>query len=559
MKSFNNFLFLIILLILLIPSQFIMLKEQLYPSHDSLYHIGRIEEFHKAFSLGQIPPRLAPTILNSIGYPLFVVNYQLPYYFAEIFMQIFGNPSIAFKSIMSITFMLSAVFAFLVFRNFSSNIASLTGAIVFSYLPYRFANIYQRGSLGESVAIMFVPLVILAIHKVNRCTKFSIVLLTLSIFGLITSHTIIFLIFLPFFILYPICILKFKKRMIARLIIATIWGVLLSSFQLLPLIFEKKYMVFDQNLLGLFDDHFISIPQLLRIPMEGINIGTPIQVGITSILIFFLSTVFLIFKRNSQTAFYSERKNSGINAGGETNFERRSENHSLQAVGIYLFFALISFFFVTRFSIFFWENLTVLAYILYPWRFLSVIVTVVAFLTVILVDNLKLKRLLAVLIIFLSIYTSRHYFLKPTQLEHNPPTATLTTQNEFDNIWVTEETFNTRPVVTDTSNAIISNLVKSPFSISFKTNTKAPTNFTVRKMYFPGWQVKVNGQDYPIEIKDGLISFDLPSGSWQIEMKFSESPLRKTANLITVLSFAVLILLLVKKPKFFSKLNVLRV
>jgi len=209
----KDFVYIFLLIILLLPSQLLMLKEQLYPSHDALYHIGRIEEFHKAFLLGQIPPRLAPTILNSIGYPLFVVNYQLPYYFAEIFMQIFGNPSIAFKSIMSITFMLSAVFAFLVFRNFSSNIASLTGAIVFSYLPYRFANIYQRGSLGESVAIMFVPLVILAIHKVNRCTKFSIVLLTLSIFGLITSHTIIFLIFLPFFILYPICILKFKKRM----------------------------------------------------------------------------------------------------------------------------------------------------------------------------------------------------------------------------------------------------------------------------------------------------------------------------------------------------------
>ena len=545
----KDFVYIFLLIILLLPSQLLMLKEQLYPSHDALYHIGRIEEFHKAFLLGQIPPRLAPTILDSIGYPLFVVNYQLPYYFAEIFMQIFGNPSIAFKSIMSITFMLSAVFAFLVFRNFSSNIASLTGAIVFSYLPYRFANIYQRGSLGESVAIMFVPLMILAIYNANRRTKFSIVLLTLSVFGLITSHTIVFLIFLPFFVLYSLIILKVKKNSLIRIVLATALGISLASFQLLPAVFEKKYMAFDQNLLSLFDDHFISIPQLLRIPMEGINIGTPIQVGITSILIFFLSTVFLIFKRNSQTAFYSERKNSGINAGGETNFERRSENHSLQAVGIYLFLALISFFFVTKFSIFFWENFTILAYVLYPWRFLSVIVTAIAFLTVILVDNLKLKKLLAVLIIFLSVYTSRHYFLKPTQLKHNPPTATLTTQSEFDSIWVTEKTFNARPIVTNTSDAIISNFINSPFSISFKTNTKAPTKFTVRKMYFPGWQVKVNGKNHSIEIIDGLISFDLLSGSWQIEVKFSESPLRRTANLITVLSFAVLIFIFVKRPK----------
>ncbi|OGD89476.1 hypothetical protein A3G14_00550 [Candidatus Curtissbacteria bacterium RIFCSPLOWO2_12_FULL_38_9] len=40
--------------------------------------------------------------------------------------------------------------------------------------------------------------------------------------------------------------------------------------------------------------------------------------------------------RNLIFDFYSERKNSGIHAGDEANSERRSENHGLQAVGIYL-------------------------------------------------------------------------------------------------------------------------------------------------------------------------------------------------------------------------------
>ena len=126
-----------------------MLMTPIYNAYDALTHIERINEFHTAVLNGQIPPRLAPTIVHGNGYPLFVVNYQLPYYFTEFFMVIKNDPVSAFKAVMSITYLLSGVFAFLLFRKFGSNLASMTGAIVFSYLPYRFANLYSRGSIGE--------------------------------------------------------------------------------------------------------------------------------------------------------------------------------------------------------------------------------------------------------------------------------------------------------------------------------------------------------------------------------------------------------------------------
>ena len=515
----KKLVYLIFLLFILLPSQTLMLNEKLYPSHDGLFHIRRIEQFHQALLEGQVPPRLAPSLVGGAGYPLFIVNYQTPYYLSAIFMQSDGNPVKSFKFVMSATYILSAVWTFLLFKKFASNIASLTGAVVFSYLPYRFANLYQRGSLGESVALMFVPLIFLSMHKITDKSKFGPLLLALSIFGLITSHTIIFLIFLPMIISYLFFMLRVNKIIIKKVTIATMIGILLSSFQLLPSIFEKKYMIFDMSLSELFYGHFINIFQLLRIPNSGVNIGTPIQVGLVSSLILLLSLIYFFTNKDKKVLFF-------------------------------LIFSATSFFLVTKSSLFFWQHTPLLSYALYPWRFLSLLVLSTAFLAVYLIERTKFKIIFSILLIFAVIYTSRHYFLKPAQFEHNLPTNTLATQNEFNTIWSSEETFKDRPLIGSSQKISVSNLSKSTYSVLFGAETSQLTKITIRKMYFPGWQVKVNGQNHSIEIKDGLISFDLPSGSWQIEVKFSESPLRKTANLITVLSFAVLILLFVKKPKF---------
>lgn len=161
-------IWLFILLILILPGLFLLLKKDLYPSHDGLYHIGRIKEFHMALMERQVPPRLAPQLLDGAAYPLFVVNYQLPYYFAEFFQLATNNAVVAYKAVLAISFILSGVFAFMLFKKNGSNIASLTGAAVFTYLPYRFANLYTRGSFGESVSFMFIPLSLFALHLIKE-------------------------------------------------------------------------------------------------------------------------------------------------------------------------------------------------------------------------------------------------------------------------------------------------------------------------------------------------------------------------------------------------------
>src|SRR3990167_3192876 len=123
----QNLKVLIILLLLLLPTQFLMLKG--YKSLDGRIHAERINQFHETIRLGQFPVRLAPSLMEGIGYPLFVVNYQLPYYFAEPFMLVKNDAMFAYKMVMAVSYLLSGIILFFLFREVGSGFAALTGAV----------------------------------------------------------------------------------------------------------------------------------------------------------------------------------------------------------------------------------------------------------------------------------------------------------------------------------------------------------------------------------------------------------------------------------------------
>ena len=68
---------------------------------------------------------------------------------------------------------------------------------------------------------------------------------------------------------------------------------------------------------------------------------------------------------------------------------------------------------------------------------------------------------------------------------------------------------------------------------------------------FPGWQLYIDGQKQPV-IKnypnlEGIIIANVNSGRHNIDLIFSETPLRKVANYISLASFITLLLLLIVK------------
>jgi len=492
-----------------------------YNSLDGLIHTERIKQFDLALRAWQIPPRLAPTLIDSIGYPLFVVNYQLPYYFAEIVMLTTQNAAIAYKITMAVTFILGAIFAFLMFKETMSTQSAFAGSITFTYLPYRFGDLYQRGAFGESVSIMFVPLIIIAFHKIKNSKKYGIPLLAIATFGLVTSHTIVLMIFAPLLILYVPFILKPNLKQLKTIAVGTLLGIGLSSFQILPSLYEKNYMKFTERLLYLYKDFYLNIYQLLRIPRPNVNYGTYYQVGIAATVITITTIITLIKKLDLRLFFF-------------------------------LVFTILSIFLTTSYSNLLWQYLPLIKYILYPYRFLNLTIFSVAFLAAILVEKTRFKTLLATFIILLILYTNRHFFTIAPWFSITP-SSNLTTQNENDTIWSNANTFIDRPTLTSTPQSNIYITSQKPFNVDANIINTEESKITIRKMYFPGWILKVNGQKTPVIIEDGLITTSLKPGSWQIETYFTESPLRAIADLLTIAS-SVIVVILFFKPKLLSKI-----
>src|SRR3989344_6659854 len=146
-----------------------LLRPEFFQSHDAMYHIIRLDQFHKSLIAGQFPVRWAPDLLNGLGYPLFVVNYHLPYYLAESFHLLGLSLFDATKATFIFSVVASVMTSYWLFLSWTKKpLAALTGSLIFILSPYPLAHIFERGALGEAVAYIFVPLLFLGLDHIKQ-------------------------------------------------------------------------------------------------------------------------------------------------------------------------------------------------------------------------------------------------------------------------------------------------------------------------------------------------------------------------------------------------------
>jgi hypothetical protein len=76
----------------------------------------------------------------------------------------------------------------------------------------------------------------------------------------------------------------------------------------------------------------------------------------------------------------------------------------------------------------------------------------------------------------------------------------------------------------------------------YKYNAPADVTSTVGVVYFPGWELRVDGQRQPDRISmsaSGLVNLQLPAGSHTAELKYTISPIGRTARIVSCLAWAV--------------------
>jgi len=166
-----------------------LLWKGVYDGHDLFFHLNRIEGIAAGLRAGQFPVSIHASTL--LGY-----GYAAPQFYPEAFLYIpailrnLGVSLAASVRIFEMLIHLAAASAcyFSARAVMGSRRIALGATMLYMLCSYRLANMYVRATLGESLAMIFFPLLIRALYETLVRDEKQWPLLALSMTGIVLSH-----------------------------------------------------------------------------------------------------------------------------------------------------------------------------------------------------------------------------------------------------------------------------------------------------------------------------------------------------------------------------------
>ncbi|MBU4098905.1 hypothetical protein KJ980_04610 [Patescibacteria group bacterium] len=486
-----------ILLILLfsIPAILPLFHKGFFVTDDGEWMIIRFSAFHQAFRDGQFPVRFLGRLNQEYGYP--AANFMYPgfMYLGEfIHLLRFGFVDTV-KIIFGLSLITSAVFAYLWLTKIFNKIPAFFGALFFLYNPYHLFDIYRRGSLGEILAIGIIPMILWSIESKRP------VFYAFSIGLLIISHNTLALLFLPLIFIY-----MYLSN--SKYFLFSVLGIGLAAFFWLPAIYDLQFTVFSKVKISNWENYFSDINLL----------------GIANIIVFVITGIILITRKKLY-----------------------------RKATLFFIITYLSIFFSLPFSREFWKFLPV-SVIQFPFRVLSISIIGFSFLIAFLLNRFKVKIQLSLGLLLLSIllFYSAQYILKNEYFDkgegyYSTNMATTTVKDEYMPLWVKQKPLQRYDKKVDLikGQGSVQDIVYNNKKISFSADIKKDALIQVNTIYWPGWSAFIDGKKVDIRYNNerGLIQFSIPAGSHNIVVNFGETPMRLAGDIVSILSFIILILL----------------
>lgn len=555
-KIIKKYLYLIILALSIPAIRYLFVYGYFGVSDD--LHIGWLYEMDRTIKMLQFPPRYVPDLSFGFGYPLFNFVYPLPFYVAEFFHLIGFTLVNSVKIVFGLTIPLSMFFMYKLLKLYLSEELSLAGAVLYVYAPYRALEMYVRGTLGEIVAFVFFPLIILSFIKITseknlpqRAEVKWIGIAGLSIAALVLSHNIMAYMFMPLLFLFVLTRILFlsvdRKQSAVDSIKALFLGLLSSIYFWFPAIYESGLMKYDT--VFNFYDHYPSLIQFIT-PYWGYGASVP---GPYDTMSFYMGVTGLLIATFGALLFVWKFKKFSI------------EERILIGWGIVVF--LTSLFMMNYRSAWFWRNLPLLPYFQFPWRFIAMttLVTPIFLIGFTKFKNRKIVGLVSLLVIFFAIGLNFNYFKTSEYLGRNDdyyinryipvPTASseyLKTSEEYlrlpKDTEIRPSKSYPRAYTNDQSVEInITNL--NALDANIITNSDHQFILNYNKYNYYGWVVTIDGKVTKIlsGVPFGQISVLIPSGKHNIEVKFKETSIRMLLDTISLLAIGISVSLINRK------------
>jgi len=181
-----------------LPIYIPLLKAQFFWSHENAYFLWRLASFHQNVIAGMPFCRWFPDFARGLGLPFLEFYPALPLYISEVF-KLSGLPVIlSIKlAIVAIT-LFAAMGAYKLGNAVWGRFGGIITSVLFSYAPYKMLNLYVRGDINEYMALAGLPWALWIVYKTANDQKVKIFsLASISIFAI------------PALTHYPSCVIQY--------------------------------------------------------------------------------------------------------------------------------------------------------------------------------------------------------------------------------------------------------------------------------------------------------------------------------------------------------------
>jgi hypothetical protein len=471
--------------------------------------------------------------------------------------------------------------------------AALVSAAAYLLAPYLLLDIQERGAISEAAALAILPWLFWAMHHtINQEGRLWPWLSALFTAFLILAHNIIALFAVPVLLLY-LCLLAWRGKTWRRLpvVLAALAGGLgLSAFYWMPALLERGYAQIEARMLEQSPDTWLSplgdwVQRQVVFDYWGplhfqLSLWQAV-VGVIAILALAVTAITDLPQTPPKARDFGARDNEKDSTESALDTQRGLRFNMALLAGITAGAMLLQL----DLSRPFWKFVPLVRFIQFPWRLLGIAGFCIAILAGYLFTGTvpsprvprswrgeipgswrrpRLARILGwtaaagllVVILYASTFMlapqfdpyedqlsedavsleglferGRSYFtlfsdflpagvkVDPQQLPkpRAAPDSSLTPMTDVPGIAVTGD---------------------QPFRLAIQVQSEQPFTLRVHRFFFPGWQVYVAGKPVPTGPSGdaGLVTADLPGGEYPVVVQFVQTPLRRLADIITLIS-----------------------
>lgn len=559
-------------------------------THDGHLHYHRIAAMLHAWQNGLPLTRWLPDLAFGYGYPFFIYR-EGPPLFIPMFLHMAGLPMSAASNLFyALTILACGWFMFLWVRDTLGEGAALVSAVAYMAAPYVLIDALVRGNSPESLALPLLPLLLWSGRRwLVAGTAVSFIISTFGLALLALSHNISTFIFTPTLFIY-LLVLGWQHRLGWR---ATLLRVgLLFGLGLGMTIFYTGGALLEMNQVTLqqstvtrgnnFRFNFASLAEIFApVPVEDpllLNPPLPLRLGWVPTALTLLGIVRLMVPARHPISLRNQM----------------ARFHGWLMVGITAVYLLLSL----SISLPIWENVPLIDFVQFPWRFVGRAALPLAFLAGLPfasisktkapgrqsaqgISSLILRPSSLVLLAIATLTMETLPNLYPSSCPEDPfPTINNVHRYEAETGMVgvdpagsyfpttVQERPQTSPLVADyeagrtpqrfdvavlPAEAVLHEVSYQPLGAAIRLTTPEPFTARYFTFAFPGWVAEVDGTAVSITPSQpkGLITFPVPAGEHTLTIAWRSTPLRTALVSASLLAFACALgvtLLLDRKP-----------